>query len=51
MVDKVLNLKLKYQDKVLDVARHKRDFTNKFFIGNDRDLFWQILDKAFPLIS
>ncbi len=48
MVEKVLNLKLKYQDKVLDIARHKRDFTNKFFIGNDRDLFWQILDKAFP---
>ncbi|MDA3814101.1 MAG: hypothetical protein PF570_07605 [Candidatus Cloacimonetes bacterium] len=48
MVDKVLNLKLKYKDKVLDVARHKRDFTNKFYIGNDRDLFWQILDKAFP---
>ncbi|MCD6322466.1 MAG: hypothetical protein J7L77_05515 [Clostridiales bacterium] len=48
MVDKVLNLKLKYQDKILDIARHKRDFTNKFFIGNDRDLFWQILDKAFP---
>ena len=48
MVDKVLNLKLKYQDKVLDIARHKRDFTNKFFIGNDRDIFWQILDKAFP---
>ncbi len=48
MVEKVLNLKLKYQDKVLDIARHKRDFTNKFFIGNDRDLFWQILDNAFP---
>ena len=48
MVDKVLNLKLKYKDKVLDIARHKRDFANKFYIGNDRDLFWQILDKAFP---
>lgn len=48
MVDKVLNLKLKYKDKVLDIARYKRDFTNKFYIGNDRDLFWQILDKTFP---
>jgi hypothetical protein len=48
MVDKVLNLKLKYKDKVLDIARHKRDFDNRFFIGNDRDIFWQILDKAFP---
>lgn len=48
MVDKVLNLKLKYKDKILDIARHKRDFTKKFYIGNDKDLFWQILDKAFP---
>ena len=48
MVDKVLNLKLKYKDKVLDIARYKRDFNNKFFIGNDRDMFWQILDRAFP---
>lgn len=48
MVNKVLNLKLKYKDKPLDIARYKRDFNNKFFIGSDRDLFWQILDKAFP---
>ncbi|MDP8268172.1 MAG: hypothetical protein P9L97_05535 [Candidatus Tenebribacter davisii] len=48
MADKILNLKLKYKDKLLDIARHKRDFSNKFYIGNDRDLFWQILDKAFP---
>ena len=48
MVDKVLNLKLKYKDKVLDIARYKRDFNNKFVIGNDRDIFWQILDRAFP---
>lgn len=48
MADKVLNLKLKYKDKILDIARHKRDFQKKFYIGNDRDLFWQILDKAFP---
>jgi len=48
MIENVLNLKLKYKDKVLDIARYKRDFTNKFYIGNDRDLFWQILDKAFP---
>ena len=48
MADKVLNLKLKYKDKVLDIVRQNRDFTKKFYIGNDRDLFWQILDKAFP---
>ena len=48
MADKVLNLKLKYKDKVLDIVRQNRDFTKKFYIGNDKDLFWQILDKAFP---
>lgn len=48
MADKVLNLKLKYKDKVLDTVRQNRDFKKKFYIGNDRDLFWQILDKAFP---
>ena len=48
MADKVLNLKLKYKNKVLDIVRQNRDFTKKFYIGNDRDLFWQILDKAFP---
>ena len=48
MADKLLNLKLKYKDKVLDIVRQNRDFTKKFYIGNDKDLFWQILDKAFP---
>ncbi len=48
MVDKILNLKLKYKEKYLDTVRHKRDFHNKFFIGSDKHIFWQILDKAFP---
>ena len=48
MADKVLSLKLLYKDKVLDIARQKRDFTTKFCIGNDKDLFWQILDATFP---
>ncbi|MCK4653600.1 MAG: hypothetical protein KAU01_04065 [Candidatus Cloacimonetes bacterium] len=48
MAEKILSLKLTYKDKVLDFARYKRDFKNKFFIGSDKHLFWQILDKAFP---
>ena len=48
MAEKELNLKLKYKDIILDIVRQNRDFTKKFYIGNDRDLFWQILDKAFP---
>lgn len=48
MSDKILNLKLKYKDKYLDTARYERDFTNKFFIGSDKMLFWQILDEKFP---
>ena len=48
MAEKVLSLKLTYKDKVLDIARYKRDFTRKLFIGRDKHLFWQILDKAFP---
>lgn len=48
MADKVLNLKLIYKNKPLDTASYKKDFTNRFFIGSDKNIFWQILDKAFP---
>ncbi len=48
MAEKILNLKLKYKNKDLDYARYGRDFTNKFLIGSDKHIFWQILDKAFP---
>ncbi len=48
MAEKVLNLKLIYKDKSLDVIKYKRDFHNKVYIGNDKKLFWQILDKQFP---
>ncbi len=49
MADKVLNLTLKYQGKQLDIAKYNRDFTKKFVIGSDKNIFWQILDKTFPL--
>jgi len=29
-------------------VRYGRDFKNKFFIGSDKYLFWQILDESFP---
>lgn len=45
----VLNLKLHYKGKLLDVARYGRDFTNKLYIGSSKYLFWQILDSKFPL--
>ena len=48
MVEKILNLKLKYKDKILDIARQKRDFSKSFIIGSNKFIFWQILDKAFP---
>ncbi len=49
MAEKVLNLTLIYKNKILDKARYNRDFTKTFQIGSDRHLFWQILDKAFPV--
>ncbi len=45
----VLNLKLHYKGKLLDVARYGRDFTKKLYIGSSKYLFWQILDSRFPL--
>ncbi len=48
MANKLLNLKLFYQGKVLDIARYGRDFTSKWFIGSNKYLAWQILDPRFP---
>jgi len=48
MMSKLLNLTLHYKGKVLDRVRYCRDFKNKFFIGSDKYLFWQILDSSFP---
>ncbi|MBN2461075.1 MAG: hypothetical protein JXB60_05655 [Candidatus Cloacimonetes bacterium] len=48
MAEKELQLKLKYKGKYLDTAKFKRDFRKRFYIGSDRHLFWQILDKTFP---
>ena len=48
MAKKLLGLKLKYQDKFLSYVTEKNDFGNKFTIGSDPNLFWQILDTRFP---
>ncbi len=47
-MSKLLNLTLHYKGKKLDQVRYGRDFKNKFFIGSDKYLFWQILDEKFP---
>ncbi len=48
MAQKILNLELRYKGKFLDTAKYLRDFKNKFVIGSDKHLFWQILDDSFP---
>ncbi len=48
MAKTVLNLKLQYNGKLLDIAKYGRDFTKKLYIGSSKFLFWQILDKKFP---
>lgn len=48
MENKILNLKLKYKNKYLDIAKYKRDFHNQFYLGSDKMLLWQILDETFP---
>ncbi len=45
----MLNLKLHYKGKLLDIAKYGRDSTNKLYIGSSKYLFWQILDQKFPL--
>jgi len=47
-MNKILNLTLSYKGKHLDTVKHNRDFKNKFVIGSDKNLFWQILDENFP---
>ena len=51
MANKLLNLKLSYKGKQLDVIRQGVDFTGVWYIGSDRRIFWQILDDTnkFPL--
>jgi hypothetical protein len=48
MVEKVLNVKLNYKGKNLDIAKYKRDFKKHFYIGSNKNLLWQILDPTFP---
>ena len=48
MAEKILHLKLKYKNKYLDIAKFKRDFKDKFLIGSNKHIFWQILDPKFP---
>lgn len=48
MAKTILNLKLQYKGKILDIAKYGRDFTSKLYIGKSKHLFWQILDQKFP---
>jgi hypothetical protein len=48
MIDKVLNIKLNYKGKNLDIAKYERDFKNQFYIGSNKHLLWQVLDPTFP---
>ena len=43
-----LNLILSYKGKMLDVVKQGKDFANKWIIGSDKHLLWQILDTSFP---
>lgn len=43
-----LNLILSYKGKTLDVIKQGKDFTNKWIIGSNKRLLWQILDTSFP---
>jgi outer membrane biosynthesis protein TonB len=46
MANTILNLKLEYKGKHLDTIHQNSDFTDKWFIGSDRRMFWQILDDT-----
>ncbi len=50
MAKTILNLSLNYRGKHLDTIRQGTDFVNKWQIGTDKHLFWQILDdtQKFP---
>jgi len=44
-----LNLELSYKGKVLDYIKHGSGvFKDKWFVGSNKYLLWQILDPAFP---
>ena len=44
-----LNLELSYKGKVLDYIKHGQGvFKNKWFVGSNKYLLWQVLDPAFP---
>jgi hypothetical protein len=43
-----LNLKLIYKGILLDTIKQDAEFKQKWTIGSDKFLFWQILDPAFP---
>jgi len=51
MAKTILNISLNYRGKHLDTVRQGLDFTNKWYIGTDKHLFWQILDDSqkFPV--
>ncbi|MDZ4181844.1 MAG: hypothetical protein U1B83_03120 [Candidatus Cloacimonadaceae bacterium] len=48
MAKTLLNLKLSYKGKLLDIVKYGNDFKSKWFIGSSKHLFWQILDPSFP---
>jgi hypothetical protein len=48
MAKTLLNLKLSYKGKLLDIIKSGRDFDNSWYIGSNKYLFWQILDPNFP---
>lgn len=40
MAKTILNISLNYRGKHLDTIRQGSDFTNKWYIGTDKHLFW-----------
>ncbi len=46
--DKILSLRFYYSGKNLDNAKEGRDIKDKFYIGSDKHLQWQVLDPNFP---
>lgn len=51
MAEKIVKLRLDYKGKPLDFAKKGNgagDIRNKWFIGSNKHMFWQILDSKFP---
>jgi len=48
MAKNTLSMTLFYKGKKLNFAKSGVEFKNKFYIGQDKFLFWQILDSKFP---